>query len=89
MRSNPHRIIKHYFTSTDLKYFDNLEYQILERGAITIDTYIIHANVHKDEFALNVIDEWLCEITLKKMFSRGLTFSRNIQPQHYTAKLTI
>lgn len=63
MRSNPHRIIKHYFTSTDLKYFDDLEYQILERGAITINTYVIHAEVHRDEFALSVINEWLCEIT--------------------------
>lgn len=63
MYSNPHKIIKHYFTSTNLKHFDKLEYQILERGAITIDIYTIHADVHKDQFAINVIDQWLCEIT--------------------------
>ena len=63
MRSNPHKIIKHYFTSTDLNHFDQLEYQTLEQGAITIDIFTIHADVYKDPFAINVLDQWLCEIT--------------------------
>lgn len=63
MRSNPHKIIKHYFTSTNLNHFNELEYRTLECGAITIDIFITHADVHKDQFAINVIDQWLCEIT--------------------------
>lgn len=63
MRSNPHKIVKHYFTSTNLDHFDELEYRTLECGAITIDIFTTHADVHRNQFAINVIDQWLCEIT--------------------------
>lgn len=57
MRSNPHKIVKHYFTSTNLDHFDELEYRTLECGAITIDIFTTHADVHRNQFAINVIDQ--------------------------------